>query len=73
MRVYFLARGVKTTGAHNLRTGLPENDCLEQLVVDVSQALKQEGVGLAAASRAAAPLISAVESLIARTSSPCAL
>ena len=53
MRVYFLARGVKTTGAHNLRTGLPENDCLEQLVVDVSQALKQEGVGLAAASRAA--------------------
>lgn len=29
--------------------------------------------GIAAASRAAAPLISAAESLIARTSSPCAL
>lgn len=53
MRVYFLARGIKTTGAHNLRTGLSEDYSLEQLVVDVSQTLKQEGVSLAAASCAA--------------------
>lgn len=36
MWIYFLARCVKTTGAHNLWAGLPEDDRLEQLVVDVS-------------------------------------
>ena len=39
--VNLLAGGVQTTGTHYLRSGLTEYDCLEVLMVDVPQTLKQ--------------------------------